>query len=351
MSVLRWLVSAALAAVAAQLVVIHATPVDAALPLLAVLVTLLAALSYPGIMIGVPLLLAIEIAFADEGQRLLVFGLVMGCAFFAALLHRTRDADAASLTSAPVIAVAAIVLLRWIPLGDVHVGRELLLLALSAAIALVLGSTPLAAAVAVVVALFTHLPPSRSIWLPFFVLVVSAVARVAGAARLRLALPSAALVATAVLFFAWSGVLVRALPWFFEKAERRERVGVGQNVGAGESLLLDVPEGAASLIVSGAHVATLGEGTALGRIEPGGQVLAIGNVADWGYMRRKYFAESENPLPRDPAGTVHDYGYSAWIDGAGRIALPANATRIRVSGDPKLPGAATLQIEAFELAE
>lgn len=364
MSLLRWLVSAALVAFAAQLVVIHPTPVDAALPFLAIAVTLLAALSYPGIMIGVPLLLASEIAIADETLRLLSFGVVMACAFFAALLDRRRAIGATIGTATigttgrattgtiamPLVALTAIVILRWIPIGEVRVGRELLLLVISGAIVLVLGSTPLAAAIAVVVALFTHLPPSRSLWLPFFVLVLAVVARIAGAARLRLAWPSATIVATLVLFFAWSGVVVRALPWLFTNAERRDRAEVGRIVGAGESLLLEVPVGAEALIVSGAHVATMKDGTVLGHLDPGRQELVIGNLADWGYMRREFFPDSRNPLPRDSAGRVHGYGYAAWVDGAGRIRLPKNARQIRVTGDPRLRGAAKLQIEAFEMA-
>lgn len=360
MTLLRWLVSAALVAFAAQLVVIHPTPVDAALPFLALAVTLLAALSYPEIMIGVPLLLASEIAIADETLRLLSFGVVMACAFFAALLDRRRATGATSGTTVrattatiamPLVALTAIVILRWIPIGEVRVGRELLLLVVSGATVLVLGSTPLAAAIAVVVALFTHLPPSRSMWLPVSVLMLAVVARIAGIDRLRLRWPAATVVAMLVLFFAWSGVLVRGLPWLFERSERKARIEVGRTAGAGESVLLDVPAGAESLIVSGAHIATMAEGTVVGRIDPGGRLLSIGNMADWGYMRREYFRNSENVLPRDPAGIVHDYGYAAWIDGAGRIPLPKDARRIRVTGDARLPGLAKLQIEAFEMAE
>ena len=49
-----------------------------------------------------------------------------------------------------------------------------------------------------------------------------------------------------------------------------------------------------------------------------------------------------------PAGTIRDYGYAAWIDGAGRVALPRGARTIRVTADAALPADASLQVEGFE---
>jgi hypothetical protein len=54
-------------------------------------------------------------------------------------------------------------------------------------------------------------------------------------------------------------------------------------------------------------------------------------------------------VPRDPAGKIRDYGYAAWVDGAGRVALPRGAARIRVTAAASLPKDAALQVEAFEL--
>jgi hypothetical protein len=87
---------------------------------------------------------------------------------------------------------------------------------------------------------------------------------------------------------------------------------------------------------------------ALGRIEPGGRIVRIGDAADWGYMRREQFYGARNPLPRDAAGKIRGYGYAAWVDGAGRIPLPPNARTIRVTADASLPADAALQVESFE---
>ena len=66
-------------------------------------------------------------------------------------------------------------------------------------------------------------------------------------------------------------------------------------------------------------------------------------------LRRDHFYQSRNPLPRDPAGRLRAYGYAAWIDGAGRIALPAGAKSITVRVEPKLPDVVRLQVEGLEL--
>ena len=77
--------------------------------------------------------------------------------------------------------------------------------------------------------------------------------------------------------------------------------------------------------------------------------MRIGDIADWGYMRRDAWNHAHNPLPRQPVGRVRDYGYAAWVDGAGRIPLPKGARTIRVTADASLPPGASLQVEGFEL--
>ena len=47
-------------------------------------------------------------------------------------------------------------------------------------------------------------------------------------------------------------------------------------------------------------------------------------------------------------GRIRDYGWSSWIDGAGRILLPYGRKSIYVAVNPQLPKTARLQIEAFE---
>ncbi len=77
--------------------------------------------------------------------------------------------------------------------------------------------------------------------------------------------------------------------------------------------------------------------------------VRVGDIADWGFLRREHFYASRNRLPSSPAGELHGYGQSAWIDGAGRFEIPRHARVLRVSADPHLPPAARLQIDAFEL--
>ncbi|MGZ5461311.1 MAG: hypothetical protein ACXWLY_00005, partial [Thermoanaerobaculia bacterium] len=80
MESLRWIAAAALSAYACHLAVQHTTPIDHALPFIAVAVTLLAWLSYSVVMLGVPLLIVAEIAVGDETLRLLIFGAVVAVA-------------------------------------------------------------------------------------------------------------------------------------------------------------------------------------------------------------------------------------------------------------------------------
>jgi hypothetical protein len=340
----RWVLAAALSALACQLAVVHATPIDRALPFLAVLTTILATLSYPSVMLGVPLLILAEIAIPDEGMRLMAFGMVMAVAIAVSPASRLRDGRLAA--GVPLV---AILLLRWIPFGDVLFGRELFLLAVALLIFLVLDSTPFAMAVAVLTVLVTPAVPLRTMAVPLLILSAAFAARVFGLPQIVLAWPSRVVVAFVILFFSWSGVVARAFPYFLLRAnEPRERIVVAQALGPGRTVTLDVPEGAESLIVSGANVARLRRGVVLGRVEPGGLVIRIGDAADWGSLRREQFHDARNPLPRDPAGRIRGYGYSAWLDGAGRVALPVGLRQIRVIADAALPANAALQVEGFE---
>lgn len=349
---IQWIASAALSAYACHLVVLHATPlhltpVDHALPLLAVVLTALAAVSYPAVMLSVPLLMVSEVAIAQEATRLFAFGVVMAAAFAAAL---ARD-DAEQRWVRPfVVTVAAIVVLRWIPLTDVMPGRELLLIAFALAIVAVLGGGSIAVTIAVVASLATPAMPLRTLAVPLLVLFVAFLARMFGLPRLRLAIPSAAIVGFVMLFFAWSGVVARGVPWFLRVADTKPapRVALHRALAPAESVRFEVPPAARSLIVSGGNVAQLTRGTVVGRLEPGSRTLRIGDLADWGYMRRDHFYGTRNPLPSDPAGRVQGYGYTAWVDGAGRIEIARGVTSIVVTADPSLPADATLQVEGFE---
>ncbi|HVG22678.1 MAG TPA: hypothetical protein VND45_00870, partial [Thermoanaerobaculia bacterium] len=241
-------------------------------------------------------------------------------------------------------------LLRWIPLAHVQWGRELVLLVLTAAIVVVLGRTPFAIAVGVLTALFTPATPLRTLLVPMAVLFAATLARTFGLPRLRLAWPSAIALGYVMLFFAWSGIVARAFPYFLrEQTREHERWQVRHALPASESRTYDVPERATALILSGANVAHFRRGAVLGRIEPGGIVIRIDDAADWGYLRRDAWHRAHNPLPRVTAGKIRDYGYDAWVDGAGRVPLPKGTRTIRVTADAKLPAGASLQVEGFEL--
>lgn len=350
MTRLRWILLAAGSAYACQLAAQTATPVDRALPLIGLAVVAFAWASRDAILAAVPALVVCASVFPGEHLRLFAYGVVVAAAISLALAFAKREDDFEEKTLAmPLIAIAALVLLRWIPLAEVRVGRELAILAIAALIVFVLGRTPLSVAVAVAAGLFTPAVPLRTLALPLAVLVVAAIARIFGMQRLRALLPSIVWSGFVMLFFAWSGVTARSFTWFLRAAAPpAHRVTIAEAIPPGRSVTFDVPEGASNLIVSGANVARLAPGTVVGRIEPGRSIV-IGDVADWGFMRRDVFYGTRNALPRDPAGTLRSYGYTAWVDGAGRIAVPAGVRTIRVTADPDLPGDASLQVEGFEV--
>ena len=349
---LRWIAAAALSAYACQLAVHQATPIDAALPLIAVAVTFMAWLTYPELMLGVPMLIVAEIAIAEESTRLLAFGAIVAACVVVANVGRAsaRPSPGRAEARPTFIAVIAVMLLRWIPLDHVLWFRELVLLILTAAIVLVLGRTPFAVMVGVITALITPAIPMRTLLIPIAVLIIAASARTFGLPKLRLTWASSIALGFVMLFFAWSGIVARALPYFLKEARpAKERWHVRHALPANASRVYEVPANAKALILSGANVAHFRRGAVLGRIEPGHIVVRIDDAADWGYLRRDAFHNARNPLPHEPAGTIRDYGYAAWVDGAGRVALPKGARVIRVTADAKLPADASLQVEGFEL--
>jgi hypothetical protein len=249
--------------------------------------------------------------------------------------------------SALVLALSAIVLLRWIPLPAALWPRELLLLAIGAGIVIALRGTPLGIAIAVLLALITPAVPLRTLALPLIVLIIAAFLR----PKAKLTIPSVAAVGIALTFFAWSGIAARAFPYLLQPLRpAAQRHLVNAALAPTRSVTIDVPNGATALIVSGANVPRFRRGYPLGVLQPGGIAITIGDASDWGYLRRESFYAARNPLPRDPAGRIRGYGYTAWLDGAGRIALPRGARTIRVTADAHLPADASLQVEAFELA-
>lgn len=342
MTQIRFALTAALSAYASYLAVHHTTPIDRALPFIAVIVVVCAFVSHEAVVAGVPVLIAIEICVADEGLRLLLFGVVLSAVVVIGVRWQSRR----SWIETSGFAAALLYLLRWIPRPE-HLGRELFLLALGVLIVLVLGRTPFATMVAVLTVLVTPAVPLRTLALPLAVLGVAILARIFGMPRIKLMMPSAIVLSFVTLFFAWSGVVARAFPYFLRRATPQvARTVIAQALPPGKSETWDVPWDAKWLVVSAANVATLRRGAILGRVND--VPVRVGDASDWGFMRRDVFYGAHNPLPRDPAGKLRDYGYAAWVDGAGRIALPRDARVIRVTADASLPADASLQVEGFE---
>ena len=341
----KWItttIAAAISAYACGVVAQYGTPIDSALPLIAVIVTIAAAVSTAGVQLAVPLLILGEIAIPDERLRLLWFGVVIGCAFAAALLFAATFPRAATLT------VCAIVLLRWIPLTNVTIWREALLIGIALLIVYVLHATPAGVAIAAAVALFTPLIPLRTLIFPMAVLIVLALLRAIGMPELRATVAASFAMGVMLLFFAWSGVFARALPVTlggFPVNGPREPMRMA--LAPGETIVVEAPPGASAVILSGANIARLRAGTLVGSIDR--IPLRVGDVADWGFLRRDQFYASNKAIPVNPAGVLRGYGQSAWIDGAARFPIPRGARRIVITADRGLPREARLQIDAFEL--
>ena len=322
----------------------HSTPVDAALPLLAVVITGVAAATSPAVQAAVPLLIAAEWLFPDERTRLVAFGLILGVAFAAAMLFARRD----DRLPPAAITIGAIVILRWIPLADVRWFREVLLIALAVAIVAAFRWTRLGILIAVLTALITPAIPLRSLVIPMVMLMAAGFLRLVRFPRIELAVVPAFAIAVTMTFFAWSGAFARALPLLLQPqdaAPARETLNMA--LRADESVSVEIPGNGRALIVSGANVSRLRKGTVVGRIEPGSHVLRIGDVADWGAFRREQSWRARNPLPKTAAGILRGYGQNAWFDGAARIALKPGVYRI--TADSKLAAEARLQLDAIEL--
>jgi hypothetical protein len=292
---------------------------------------------------AIPLLLAGEVAIADERMRLLCFGVILAFAFGGAVLRLTHR------FSSFVVAASAIVILRWIPFGDVLPGRELVLMGVALAIVAVLRATPLAIAVAVLAALFTPAVPLRTLAFPIAILIGAAILRTFRMRAVQGHAIAAVLIALPLLFFAWSGAFARSLPLMLRGVPSDEwRYPVRMALRAGQSVELDVPDGARWIVLSGANIPRLKAGTVLGQIAPGGPTVRMGDLADWGAFRREHYYAARNRLPRNAAGLLRGYGQTAWVDGAGRLKLPAGVRRIVVTADRGIPPEARLQIDAFE---
>jgi len=386
----RYAVSAVLSAAALHFVS-RGTPVDDAMPFVGVAIVFLAWRCCAAIEIAIPLLVAAAVAFPEERTRLLAFGIVVAGAFAAARPRRFIDAAGVML--------AAVLVLRWIPLSNVEIVRELIVLI--GAFAVLLARPPLIVG-AVAVALVTPTHPGKALLYPFVVAAIVFVARplssrakrgiplgegiprfarddtgvvvaialltaahfaraehaplfVAAAAavgvpllaRWRVALPAYVAAIALFVLWPWSGVVARALPGFLRAAPPPANARpVGAALAASQSIEIAVPPGAtrAVVVASGANVARLKGGRVIGTVDD--LPIRIGDVADFGFLRREQFFAARNPLPALPVADVRGYGQAAFLYGAGRIVVPRPPASLRIAAAPDLPANARLQVES-----
>lgn len=392
------------------------TPIDAHLPLVIACV-LACAWAARGtgwsaaVQCAIPLLIVAMMTIPHERTRLLAYGVIVAATFAMAAAAWERGRPARISPREVVLATAGIVLLRWIPLRDVHVVKELIVIGGSIALLFAMprhdfsvsavaaaGGTPAlpgapARLLAVlVVAAVTPMPPGKMALLPLtvaaLVFVTRRVPQVAVAAVLLVAAcfaryslatvyVAAAIVflvplldrlrpltyAAAMVVFAlwpWSGIIARALPIvrnYEEPAGDVRRVAIA--LAPAEALPIAVPAHVRHVVVttSGAQMARFKPGRIIGTIEATDvrgrtttRQITIGDTADFGFTRREQFFASRNPLPRFSPGEIRDYGANAWLWGAGRtaVACPADIASLRVVAAPNLPPQSHLQIDSVE---
>lgn len=360
---MRWDAVAALALCAGIVAVwnfariaLHATTIDRALPLIVAALSLVAWLVrdsrwFVAIECALPLLIGWSITVEDDRLRLIGFGAIAGCTFCGAVLA----AGEVTQWRAAGFVVAGVALLRWLARDRVEIGREALIVTGCVLVALALDHRSWGIAAALIAALLVPAIPARTAALPLLAALVFWIGarlfrkptnRVLHAFAIADAIPLLAIAAT-LLLFPWSGVAARALPYFWRVAPPGERVPLNYALAPGQSVDIDLPQDSRALIISAANALQMRLGTLVGKID-GRTAIRIGDVADWGYARREQYWKSTDTLPLIPAGKIHGYGYDAWIDGAGRIALRRGSKKIRVTAEPSLPSNARLQVEAIE---
>jgi hypothetical protein len=373
-------------AIACRAVAIYDTPIDRALPFIAVLLVICGWASQSiSAELGVLLLVASAIFLPAGRTRLLAYGLIAAAAF-AVSLYAARP-------SLPVYALLTIVgtlLLRWIPFRDVVIWREVIIilgaLAVLAALHAGEGTGALLSVLAALgVALVTPVFPGRAMLFPFLLAAALVVAQallpvlfvafaaaayfdryshaplwIAAAlaasvpliARLRLRVPAYAAAVALFALWPWSGLVARAFPRFLyaTPGSPRQQV-IGLALAAGESVSVDVPRvQSVILTASGANTAGMAVGRVVGRIDIGNarRDLRIGDIADFGFLRREQFFRSRNAPPRWPTTDIRGYGQTAWMHGAGRVMLPGSGRSMRITAARDLAAGARLQIESVD---
>jgi hypothetical protein len=382
---LEWFLFAFTSAIASHFVAPPATPIDRALPFVVVLLSICGFVAQRwthAMQIAVVLLLLPPIFLTDEHTRLLAYGVIAAAVFAlaVAIAPRTMGAYVA-------LTVAGVVLLRWIPFSEVILWRELLVLLGTLVVLLAYRQrAPMAIVAALAVALVTPVFPARAMVFPFVVSIPiiqipMAMAFIAAAfftrysiavlcvvAAIALALPLLARVrfavyACAIALFAmwpWSGIVARAFPKFLiASPPPGTNRPVWVALERGQSVSIDAPDRkhAVGITASGANAARFGKGTWMGTVEIVGgtgrivrREIRIGDIADFGFMRREHFFASRNPPPAHPINDVIGYGQSAWLHTAGWMVIGSidEIASLRFAAAPTLPPGARLQIEAVD---
>lgn len=322
-----------------RLTIPHATPIDRALPWIALIVTFVAWLGESSaVLCAVPLLIGCAIAFPDERTRLLGYGIVVAVAFCGAML-------AGKMAGATPFgfAIAGTALIRWIAREHFSFVREAILLTIIVAIVAVAKRSAFGIALAIAAALYTPLVPLRTLMIPLGILVIASLTRPLITRHSAL---STLFIAIIITLFPYSGILARTPRYLRHGNPATKRVNLYWAMRPGQTQLFEVPENAKALILSLSNGARVHRHAVVGTL--GDRVLHGGDLADWGFARREQWWRSKNRLPRHAAGLIRAYGYDGWVDGAVRFALPPGEKTIRVSVDPHLPPGTLLQVEAFE---
>jgi len=391
----EWLAFAIVTAVASHFVAAADTPIDRALPFVVVLLSIcgfvavedsgppLSGQPWAAVLhIAIVLLLLPPIFLTDERTRLLAYGLIVAAAFALAVAVAPRTIEAyVALT------VAGVALLRWIPFSEVIVWREGLVL--FGALVVLLAQrqrTPMAIVAALAIAVVTPIFPARTMVYPlavsipvlriplaiafaaaayfarYSIAVLCAVAAIAIAVsfveRMRFAVYACAIALFAM--WPWSGIVARAFPKFLIASpppETNRPVWIA--LERGQSVSIDAPDRkhAVGITASGANAARFRKGTLMGTVEIVGRTgrlvrreIRIGDIADFGFMRREHFFASRNPPPTHPINDVIGYGQSAWLHAAGWMVIGSidEIASLRFTAAPDLPPGARLQIEAVD---
>jgi hypothetical protein len=328
-----------------------------------------------------PLLAIVALCVTD---KFFWFGVIVAAAFAAATLV-AREMW--------VLVIAGVLLLRWIPLREVEVWREVVVLGGALALfAAIKPRSPLALIAVLAVAAVTPVHPGKAALIPLLLVGPSFILRLeepqdlvpTGAALVGALCAIAALFArwslvpilvtaafvllvpfldklkplayaAALALFAmwpWSGIVARALPVVarYEPPTGEVRV-VGLALARGESATVGGLKPVLHLTVNAsvANGAGLPAGRVIGFVEA--RPIRIGEVADFGFTRRPHFFAARNPLPGVSRGDIRGYGATAWLHGAGAFGVacsaPIRTLHFRAADD--LPPDTRLQIESIEL--